>query len=111
MFSSFPSRFLAVIFGLAPAAGAGVASPVADNEPVLVHAHAHNDYLNHHPLTDALDNGFTSVEADVWLARPGGELVLCHEEKASDGKPPTCDNGTSGKGASSFEATYLGLRS
>lgn len=32
----------------------------------LVHAHAHNDYEHEHPLFDALDNGFISVEADVY---------------------------------------------
>ncbi len=29
-------------------------------------AHAHNDYEHTHPLTDALQNGFISVEADVY---------------------------------------------
>jgi hypothetical protein len=30
-------------------------------------AHAHNDYMNEHPLTDALSLGFTSIEVDVCL--------------------------------------------
>ena len=42
----------------------------------LPNAHAHNDYLHRHPLTDALDRGFTSVEADVFLR--GHELYLGH---------------------------------
>lgn len=33
----------------------------------LPNAHAHNDYEHERPLLDALDNGFTSVEADVFL--------------------------------------------
>lgn len=33
----------------------------------LPNAHAHNDYEHKRPLLDALDNGFTSVEADVYL--------------------------------------------
>lgn len=33
----------------------------------LERAHAHNDYEHDRPLLDALDHGFTSVEADVWL--------------------------------------------
>ena len=33
----------------------------------LKHAHAHNDYYHERPLLDALDNGFCSVEADIFL--------------------------------------------
>ena len=29
-------------------------------------AHAHNDYMHERPLFDALDNGFRSIEADVF---------------------------------------------
>ena len=43
----------------------------------LAPAHAHNDYEHLRPLTDALDRGFTSVEADVWLV--GGELRVAHD--------------------------------
>jgi hypothetical protein len=43
----------------------------------LAQAHAHNDYTQARPLTDALDRGFTSVEADVWLM--GGELLVAHD--------------------------------
>ncbi len=32
------------------------------------YAHAHNDYEHARPLFDALDAGFHSVEADIWLA-------------------------------------------
>ncbi|MGH7136090.1 MAG: phosphatidylinositol-specific phospholipase C/glycerophosphodiester phosphodiesterase family protein, partial [Pirellulales bacterium] len=42
----------------------------------LAHAHAHNDYLHERPLLDALDHGFTSVEADVYLVE--GELLVAH---------------------------------
>jgi hypothetical protein len=42
----------------------------------LVHAHAHNDYLHERPLFDALDHGFTSIEADVYLV--DGELLVAH---------------------------------
>ncbi|HEY3560402.1 MAG TPA: glycerophosphodiester phosphodiesterase family protein, partial [Kribbella sp.] len=38
----------------------------------LPSAHAHNDYDHRRPLQDALDRGFNSVEADVWLV--DGEL-------------------------------------
>jgi glycerophosphoryl diester phosphodiesterase len=51
-----------------------------DSEVVvpLAKAHAHNDYEHARPLNDALDHGFTSVEADVWLK--DGELLVAHDE-------------------------------
>ncbi len=39
-------------------------------------AHAHNDYLHERPLLDALDNGFRSVEADIFLVE--GDLWVAH---------------------------------
>ncbi|MBM7692200.1 glycerophosphoryl diester phosphodiesterase [Peribacillus deserti] len=45
----------------------------------LAKAHAHNDYEHTRPLYDALDHGFTSVEADVWLK--DGELLVAHDEE------------------------------
>ncbi len=38
-------------------------------EKVLLNAFAHNDYWHKRPLFDALDRGFTHVEADVYLRR------------------------------------------
>lgn len=43
----------------------------------LEQAHAHNDYEHDRPLLDALDHGFTSVEADVWLV--DDELLVAHD--------------------------------
>ena len=43
----------------------------------LVNAHAHNDYEHDRPLLDALDNGFCSVEADIYLV--GQELYVAHD--------------------------------
>ncbi len=48
----------------------------AAEPPPLRHAHAHNDYLHKRPLLDALDRGFTSVEADVFLV--DGRLLVAH---------------------------------
>jgi hypothetical protein len=42
----------------------------------LLQAHAHNDYLHQRPLLDALDRGFTSVEADIFLVN--GRLLVAH---------------------------------
>ncbi|MGL5818689.1 MAG: phosphatidylinositol-specific phospholipase C/glycerophosphodiester phosphodiesterase family protein [Phycicoccus sp.] len=67
--------------GLAPAGAA--ASPeyrspgqLSAVQP-LERAHAHNDDEHDRPLQGALDHGFTSVEADVWLVE--GELYLGHD--------------------------------
>jgi hypothetical protein len=40
-------------------------------------AHAHNDYEHPRPLLDALDHGFCSVEADIYLV--GDQLLVAHE--------------------------------
>ena len=45
-------------------------------QPFLVNAHAHNDYLHPRPLLDALEQGFGSVEADVFLV--DGKLLVAH---------------------------------
>jgi hypothetical protein len=47
----------------------------ADIAP-LARAHAHNDFEHTRPLHDALDHGFTSVEADVFLR--DGKLLVGH---------------------------------
>jgi hypothetical protein len=52
-----------------------LAAPVlAANVP---QGHAHNDYEHTRPLLDALDAGFGSVEADIWLVE--GELRIGHD--------------------------------
>ncbi len=48
----------------------------AAEPPPLPNAHAHNDYYHDRPLLDALDQGFTSVEADVFLV--GDQLLVGH---------------------------------
>ena len=52
-------------------------SPAPRGVVPLLHAHAHNDYLHDRPLLDALDHGFASVEADVFLV--GDKLCVAHE--------------------------------
>jgi hypothetical protein len=46
----------------------------------LLNAHAHNDYEHVRPLFDALDNGFTSVEADIFFV--DGKLLVGHNRFA-----------------------------
>ncbi len=48
----------------------------------LLHAHAHNDYWHERPLLDALDHGFCSVEADVFLV--DGKLLVGHARNEID---------------------------
>ena len=49
--------------------------PLSAAEP-LIHAHAHNDYEHKRPLLDALDHGFCSVEADIFLVT--NQLLVAH---------------------------------
>jgi hypothetical protein len=44
---------------------------------LITQAHAHNDYLHTRPLLDALDHGFCSVEADIYLV--DGKLLVAHD--------------------------------
>ncbi|MCA9412797.1 MAG: hypothetical protein KC931_10890 [Candidatus Omnitrophica bacterium] len=53
-------------------------SCLAEGSNLHVHSHAHNDYEHEHPLTDALDNRFYSVEADIWLV--DGEILVAHNK-------------------------------
>ncbi len=46
----------------------------------LTNVHAHNDYEHKHPLFDALDQGFCSVEADINLV--DGQLLVAHTRRA-----------------------------
>ncbi|CAN5218773.1 phosphatidylinositol-specific phospholipase C/glycerophosphodiester phosphodiesterase family protein [soil metagenome] len=60
---------------VAPAVAHG--NPHRSQVQPLERAHAHNDYEHERPLLDALDHGFTSAEADVWLV--AGELYIGHD--------------------------------
>ncbi|HTJ00329.1 MAG TPA: phosphatidylinositol-specific phospholipase C/glycerophosphodiester phosphodiesterase family protein [Dongiaceae bacterium] len=61
------------------------AAPVfaADSVIPLPEGHAHNDYAHARPLQDALDQGFCSIEADIWLE--DGRLLVGHNR--TDLKP------------------------
>ena len=54
--------------------------PQAVRAPVpLLQAHAHNDYWHERPLLDALENGFTSIEADIFLI--DDQLLVAHDKE------------------------------
>ncbi|WP_346957988.1 phosphatidylinositol-specific phospholipase C/glycerophosphodiester phosphodiesterase family protein [uncultured Arthrobacter sp.] len=83
----FVKSTLAAVAVLASLAGTAAApaqaeatkpAPVVVGQP-LAQAHAHNDYEQDRPLFDALEHGFTSVEADVWLV--DGELRVAHDRE------------------------------
>lgn len=42
----------------------------------LANGFAHNDYCHKHPLADALQNGYTNIEADIFWE--GGDLIVAH---------------------------------
>ena len=68
-----PAIFLVAILVPVAAAAADAAATTVDPRR---RAHAHNDYLHQRPLLDALDNGFGSVEADIFLV--DGKLLVAH---------------------------------
>lgn len=65
-------------FALALAATffAAAFSSRAEDPTPLTRVHAHNDYEHKHPLFDALNQGFCSVEADINLV--DGKLLVAH---------------------------------
>lgn len=52
---------------------------------ILPNGHAHNDYTHDRPLLDALQYGFTSVEADVYWKNE--RMVVTHNDKSLESKP------------------------
>lgn len=57
---------------------ANAVEPAASPTPLPL-AHAHNDYEHARPLLDALDHGFCSVEADIFLR--DGQLLVAHDAR------------------------------
>jgi hypothetical protein len=86
MLLSPPQSFVAIHLRCVLAWGAlacvAVAQPPSPStegsaaQRVHVNAHAHNDYLHTRPLLDALDQGFGSIEADIFLVE--GRLLVAH---------------------------------
>ncbi len=58
-----------------------LAGAVAGTPQPLTRVHAHNDYEHKRPLLDALDQGFCSVEADIYLV--DGQLLVAHERSGA----------------------------
>ncbi|HTL18974.1 MAG TPA: hypothetical protein VL793_17175, partial [Patescibacteria group bacterium] len=66
---SFRTGFVAAVLFGAAAANAEIIP--------LTRVHAHNDYEHKRPLLDALDHGFCSIEADIYLVE--GKLLVAHD--------------------------------
>ena len=68
-----------IVFALMLAWTGAAQLAVAENAAVvpLPQAHAHNDYEHARPLFDALDHGFCSIEADIWLV--DDQLLVAHD--------------------------------
>jgi len=73
---------LGLVAGAAPATATTTPTPTHERVRPLAQAHAHNDYEHTRPLFDALAEGFTSVEADIYLV--GGELLVAHDPEDLD---------------------------
>lgn len=74
-----PRRILAALLAAVAATSLATAPASAHERGVrpLSQAHSHNDYEHARPLHDALDQGFTSVEADIFLV--DGQLLVAHD--------------------------------
>jgi hypothetical protein len=68
--SRFSSLVPALLGALLVSASAAAPTP-------LPRTHSHNDYEHARPLFDALDQGFCSVEADIYLV--DGKLLVAHD--------------------------------
>ncbi len=71
-------RYVWMFVFCAAASALGVTFAAQEEKSItpLPRAHAHNDYEHKRPLLDALEQGFCSVEADVYLV--GDELLVGH---------------------------------
>jgi len=66
-----------LVAGLSAAAALYAGAQEHSTVSPLPRAHAHNDYWHERPLLDALQQGFCSVEADVFLS--DGRLLVGHD--------------------------------
>ena len=73
-------NFIPVLFLVATVTLPSTAQPTHAEPKPLINAHAHNDYEHQRPLLDALDHGFCSVEADIFLV--DGKLLVAHTRSA-----------------------------
>lgn len=56
--------------------GSSLPENASGNSIPLINAYAHNDYWHKRPLLDALENGYTNIETDIFHV--GDEFVVAH---------------------------------
>jgi len=71
----FRTGFLKVCGLLTPLLCLICATSIAQNTP-LSNAFAHNDYQHKRPLFEAINNGYTNIEADVYIHK--NRLIITH---------------------------------
>lgn len=71
------ARVGGLLFAALAMAWGGAAVGAETTVTPLARAHSHNDYEHDRPLLDALDQGFCSVEADVYLV--DDRLLVAHD--------------------------------
>ena len=75
MFKFFP-YFVVLLFCTGCTAAENDSHKLHPAAKPIMRGHAHNDYAHPRPLFDALDSGFCSVEADIFLVN--GDLLVAH---------------------------------
>jgi hypothetical protein len=73
-----------VVFQMAAIATLAIAGEPPNPQALtpLTNGHAHNDYAHARPLVEALENGFCSIEADVFASE--GKLLVGHDARQLD---------------------------
>jgi len=74
---AFSGSQVVLVLCVLSSAGVHAAEQSTAEAVALPRAHAHNDYRHPRPLHDALDHGFCSVEADVFLV--DAKLLVGHD--------------------------------
>jgi hypothetical protein len=87
-------KFIYMLAIGALATGGWASQAYADTFPTpaqqaVPRTHAHNDYEHEYPLFDALNNGFVSVESDIWLY--GTDLRVAHDPVDDPTELPTLE--------------------
>ncbi len=75
---------LAITTALSLIISTGAQNTATKTPLLLIHGHSHNDYAHARPLFDALDHGFCSIEADIYLI--DGQLLVAHDRDKVDPK-------------------------
>ena len=73
MFKKTPSMYIKLVVAVSVFL---LCNTLSSQDCIFKNAHAHNDYKQKHPLSDALLNKFASIEVDIFLIK--NELIVSH---------------------------------